>query len=183
MFAYCNNNPIINSDPTGMLLQKDAGGGYFGGYNGGGGGGLALADPASGHIVRPTTPTSIPLFIPYIPPTTTYDLELLRTEKFDIIASFAKKDKKNKGKNTPQKPNVKYPGDDPTRAPGDDYEWRGKPNEPIGGSKGAWVNKSTGEQWHPDLNHGFPKGPHWDYTDVFGYVWSVFKDGRIIIWK
>ena len=84
MFAYCNNNPIINSDPTGMLLQKDAGGGYFGGYNGGGGGGLALADPASGHIVRPATPTSIPLFIPYIPSTTTYDIDILRSETIAI---------------------------------------------------------------------------------------------------
>ena len=44
------------------------------------------------------------------------------------------------------------------------------------------VNKNTGEQWHPDLNHKPPKGPHWDYTDIWGFVWSVFEDGRIIIW-
>ena len=84
-------------------------------------------------------------------------------------------------KTEPSPPDVTYPGDDPSEAPDDDYEWRGKP--PTGGDKGAWVNNKTGEQWHPDLNHKPPKGPHWDYTDIFGEVWSVFKDGRIIIWK
>ena len=78
-------------------------------------------------------------------------------------------------------PDVEYPGDDPTVPPEENYEWRGK--LPKGGDKGAWVNKVTGEQWHPDLNHKLPKGPHWDYTDIFGTVWSVFKDGRVIIWK
>ncbi len=32
-----------------------------------------------------------------------------------------------------KKPDVKYPGDDPTRAPGEDYEWRGK--NPLVGIK------------------------------------------------
>lgn len=75
-------------------------------------------------------------------------------------------------------PDVKYPGDDGSIPPGDDYEWHGK--LPIGGDKGAWVNPITGEQWHPDLNHAPPKGPHWDYEDRNGNWWSVFKDGRII---
>ena len=171
----------MNIDSTGLLFERNGGGGFIGG-NSGGGGGLIYAGSAGGHIVRPTTPSNIPLIIPYIPPSTTYGIEILRAEKFDIMISLAKKNKKNKGKKEPQKPNVKYPGNDPTKAPGDDYEWRGNPNEPIGGSKGAWVSNSTGEQWHPDLNHGFPKGPHWDYTDMWGYVWSVFDDGRIIIW-
>ncbi|MBQ8341037.1 MAG: hypothetical protein IJY22_01505 [Clostridia bacterium] len=48
--------------------------------------------------------------------------------------------------------------------------------------KGSWVNKGTGEQWHPDLNHKPPKGPHWDYTDSFGNKWSVFPGGEIKIW-
>lgn len=97
--------------------------------------------------------------------------------------SFAKKNKKLKSKNQKtevQKPNVTYPGDDSSKSPGDDYEWHGK--EPVGGDKGAWINPNTGEQWHPDLDHPLPKGPHWDYTDIYGIVWSVFKDGRIILW-
>ena len=98
-----------------------------------------------------------------------------------VVPQVSDEDDEKKEKPEPEPPDVTYPGDDPTVAPGDDYEWRGK--EPVGGDKGAWVNKETGEQWHPDLNHKEPKGPHWDYTDVFGYVWSVFEDGRIIIWK
>ena len=81
-------------------------------------------------------------------------------------------------------PDIEYPGDDPTVPPGDDYEWHGK--EPVGGDKGAWVNDSTGEQLHPDLNHPMPKGPHWDYTRIIKgikEVWSLFKDGRITKWK
>ncbi len=176
MFVYCGNNPVANSDPFGLFFERTAGGG--------GGGGLAYAGPASGHIVRPTIPVSVPQIIPFIPPSLDFYIETLRAEKFDIMKtiSLSKKKNKSKGKNIPKKPNVKYPGNDPTKSPGDGYEWRGNPNEPIGGNKGAWVNNSTGEQWHPDLNHSYPKGPHWDYTDIFGYVWSVFEDGRIIIW-
>ena len=84
-------------------------------------------------------------------------------------------------KREPNTPDVTYPGDDTTQAPGDGFEWRGK--EPVGGDKGAWVNKDTREQWHPDFNHKPPKGPHWDYTDPAGNVWSVFRDGRILMWK
>lgn len=67
-----------------------------------------------------------------------------------------------------------YPGDDPTTPPDDDYKWKGKP--PEGGDKGAWVNDKTGEQWHPDLNHPLPKGPHWDYKDSSGTRWRIFPD-------
>ena len=78
-------------------------------------------------------------------------------------------------------PNVTYPGDDPTVPPGDNYSWHGK--YPISDGKGAWVNEKTGETWHPDLDHGYPKGPHWDYMDINEIVWSVFSDGRILIWR
>ena len=71
-------------------------------------------------------------------------------------------------------PDVDYPGDDPTKSPGEDYEWKGKP--PVGGDKGSWVNKNTGEQLHPDLNHKPPIGPHWDYKDIFKNWWRIFKD-------
>ena len=72
-------------------------------------------------------------------------------------------------------PNVKYPGNDSTKAPSDDYVWKGK--NPVGGDKGAWVNNKTGEQFHPDLNHKPPKGPHWDYKDIFGYWWDLYEYG------
>ena len=50
VFAYCLNNPVANSDPSGFMAYRDAGclaipfGGCFGvGYGGGGGGSLGVA--------------------------------------------------------------------------------------------------------------------------------------------
>ena len=85
-----------------------------------------------------------------------------------------------KGKETdPEPPDVTYPGDDPTKAPGDGYEWKGQ--EPVGGDKGSWVNPNTGEQFHPDLNHEPPIDPHYDYTDGTKpkIWWRVYRNGRI----
>lgn len=56
-----------------------------------------------------------------------------------------------------------WPGDDPTKSPGDGFEWRGK--LPVGGDKGAWYNPFTGDSLHPDLNHPQPIGPHWDWIN------------------
>ncbi len=83
MFAYCGNNPIINSDPTGMLFLREAGGGFFGG-SGGGGGGLAYMDPAVEHIAKLVVLVSIPIILPFIPPSTTYDIDILRAETMAI---------------------------------------------------------------------------------------------------
>ena len=105
-------------------------------------------------------------------------LTIVVVEDVAAAPALAKK-KRKKEPQTP--PDAKLPNDGPTVAPGEGYEWRGK--LPVGGDKGAWVNPTTGEQWHPDLNHPYPKGPHWDYTDIFGIVWSVFEDGRILIWE
>lgn len=76
-------------------------------------------------------------------------------------------------------PDVTYPGNDGSVSPGDDYEWKGK--EPAGCPEGAWKNPKTGEQWHPDLDHAPPVGPHWDYTNGKKpkRTWRVFPDGRI----
>ena len=65
---------------------------------------------------------------------------------------------------SPSRP--KYPGDDPTKSPGKGFEWRGR-GDPASGN-GSWYNPGTGESWHPDLNHGPPIGPHWDYTPSRG---------------
>ena len=74
--------------------------------------------------------------------------------------------------------NIKYPGNDPSKPPDKDFEWRGKTN-PNGG-KGNWYNPKTGEKWNPDLNHGDPIGPHWDYTDSYGNKYRVFPDGSLV---
>ena len=77
-------------------------------------------------------------------------------------------------------PDIPYPGDNPSKKPGDDYGWKGQ--QPEGGKKGTWANDKTGEQLHPDLDHPQPVGPHWDYTDGTKPKkwWRIFPDGKIL---
>ena len=72
--------------------------------------------------------------------------------------------------------NLKYPGNDPTKCNIPGFEWRGS-GSPVSGH-GNYVNMQTGEWLHPDLNHGPPIGPHWDYG-VRGSVqtFRIFPDG------
>ncbi|MCH9609385.1 MAG: hypothetical protein S4CHLAM45_05260 [Chlamydiales bacterium] len=52
-------------------------------------------------------------------------------------------------------------GNDPTKKPGEGFEWRGKGKQ--GSKEGSWYNPETGEQLYPDLSHPAPIKPHWDY--------------------
>ena len=66
-----------------------------------------------------------------------------------------------------------WPGDDPTKSPGDGFEWRG-PGE-VGSYYGDWYNKITGDALHPDLNHKPPKGPHWGWRKFGKFIMDLFK--------
>ncbi len=81
--------------------------------------------------------------------------------------------------NTTNTPNIKYPGNDPTKCTIPDFEWRGS-GTPASG-RGNFVNMKTGEWLHPDLNHGPPSGPHWDYG-VRGnpQTFRIFPNGDIL---
>ncbi len=69
-----------------------------------------------------------------------------------------------------------FPGWDPTQPPTPDAEWRGR--GPVGGPDGNWYDPTTGESYHPDLNHPDPIGPHWDWKDPStGQWWRVFPNG------
>jgi hypothetical protein len=72
---------------------------------------------------------------------------------------------------------VKYPGNDPTVSPGEGFEWRGNGTPDSG--QGNWYNPTTGEKFNPDLGHGAPIGPHWDYnfTGSGHDGWRIFPDG------
>jgi len=72
---------------------------------------------------------------------------------------------------------IKYPGNDPTKPPGEGYEWRGK--MPVGTGDGSWYNPKDKTKWSQDLSHSYPIGPHWDYRDEFRVWWRVFEDGRV----
>ena len=88
---------------------------------------------------------------------------------WDLWFAKEKKDTDKEGKTCP------VPTTDPSKPPGEGWEWRGKGMP--GSKEGNWVNPSTGE-WvhnHPDSkNHG----PHQDYQDPSRSRWRVYPDGR-----
>lgn len=85
MFAYCGNDPASNIDTSGTMFERNAGGG--------GGGGLAYAGPASGHIVRPTTPTATIPGIPFIPLTSANNYKSALSEKILIKQQIKAKER------------------------------------------------------------------------------------------
>jgi hypothetical protein len=68
-----------------------------------------------------------------------------------------------------------YPGDDPTKCPGEGWEWHGEGSPESG--RGSWYNEETDQSYHPDLTHSEPKGPHWDFIDSDGRRYRLFPDG------
>ena len=72
-----------------------------------------------------------------------------------------------------------FPGFDPAKSPGGNFEWRGRgvPGSP----EGSWFDPKTKEVWRPDLSHGLPIGPHWDWRPPDSIFWyRVFPNGSII---
>jgi RHS repeat-associated protein len=67
----------------------------------------------------------------------------------------------------------------PAEPPGPGWKWHGNSDAPEGSDEGAWVNPETGETLHPDLGHGEPIGPHYDYTAPDGSQYRIYPDGRI----
>ena len=51
----------------------------------------------------------------------------------------------------------------PTQCPGEGWTWEGAPGSQPGDPDGNWWNPKTGESLWGDIQHGPPKGPHWDY--------------------
>ena len=76
----------------------------------------------------------------------------------------------------PTYPVPEYPTH-PANPPYQGWTWHGK--EPVGGDKGAWVDPGNTESLHPDVDHGPPKGEHWDWTDPAEVPWLLFPDGRV----
>ena len=72
----------------------------------------------------------------------------------------------------PAQPNF----DDPAQPPGAGWEWRG--NGEVGTEEGAWYNPETEESLHPDLDHGDPYPPHYDWIGPDG-KYRVYPDGRV----
>ena len=75
--------------------------------------------------------------------------------------------------------NIRYPGNNPARCDIPGFEWRG--SGPPSTGQGNFVNAQTGEWLHPDLSHGPPIGPHWDYG-IRGnsQTFRIFPDNTIL---
>ena len=90
-----------------------------------------------------------------------------------------KKNNEGAGKSE-EAPEVKYPGNDPAKNPGKDWQWKGKGEQ--GSGQGNYTNPKSGESLHPDLGHsteGRGIGPHWDYKSPEGKWYRIFPDGTI----
>jgi len=74
----------------------------------------------------------------------------------------------------PTKPVPPIPAD-PTQPPAPGWTWQGP--DPPGGARGGWVSPDGTESLHPDPNHPFPEGPHWDWNDPDGNQWRIPPDG------
>ncbi|MBI5273713.1 MAG: hypothetical protein HY860_01515, partial [Chlamydiales bacterium] len=65
-------------------------------------------------------------------------------------------------------------GEDPSKCPGEGFEWKEKGSPSSG--KGAWFNKRKEQFLHPDFNHPGDVKPHWDYNGPEGEA-QLFLDG------
>ena len=168
MFAYCENNPVNYYDPTGknsevlnpswtdsiwfaLLALID--------------GPLPIGDILCGVIGVLIVATVLKAAQNETPEKTTDKPE-------DPPSSL---NEQGNDSSSEQKPDIKYPGNDPTVAP-DGYEWRGK--GPQGSKEGSYYNPETDTSLHPDLNHPDSIGPHWDYNGPEG-EFRIFPDGSI----
>ena len=164
MFVYCNNNPVNYVDRQGANPYTVATWTNTMWW-------LCLVDTL--------LPVGDIIYVAGILVLGIYALSAANDVELPSISPGGDGNNKN-GKKTnpePEKPDVVYPGDDPTKAP-DGYEWRGKGTQ--GSKAGNYYNPNKGTSLHPDLNHPDPIGPHWDYYDATGKWWRIFPDNRIV---
>ena len=167
MFAYCNNNPLNFVDPYGHDAEAL---------------GWWISTMPWLCAVDGPIPVGDIIYFAGIAVLGIYALATLESSSTTFpVEAFNEPTLALDGDDEakPEPPDVSYPGDDPAVPPADGFEWRGQ--EPVGSDKGSWVNPQTGEQYHPDLNHGDPVGPHYDYTNGAKprTWWRLFPDGRM----
>ena len=201
MFAYCNNNPVISKDPSGhVCVNLEFWMECTGGCNVGGGSMMGAGMTAVGAVAIAGAAGGGRSIIDYACNAAKEGFTALANAAFGGSSSSkannkaqsaavstpasppdpnGNKGKKNRNGNESKsqeipRPNVKYPGNDPTQSPGENYEWRGP--DPQGGKRGGYVNIDGSDSWHPDLDHPDGIGPHWDYNDPLGYKWRIYPD-------
>ena len=172
MFAYCENNPVNYYDPTGenaRVLQPEWI--YTVGIAL-----LALIDSGT-PILEIVVVLGVTCFAVASVSSLINGAQNKAPEKSNEKTkdSPSSETESKNDSSSEQKPEIKYPGDDPTVAP-DGHEWRGKGSQ--GSKEGSYYNPKTDTSLHPDLHHPDPIGPHWDYNGPEG-EFRIFPDGSI----
>ena len=190
-YLYANANPVMNSDPSGYFTLEDVEIGTAGetilnvAYQMANQSAMRIGMAILASVI---TIADVALFTYII---TEYLLDNINNiasgattsaEGNDEIRDKTDKEKEGESDDTDgddeSTDSPDYPGDNPNKAPGDDWEWKGKgsPDE----EKGNWTTPNTGESLHPDLKHPEPYGPRWDYKSPDGKWYRIFPDGTII---
>ena len=159
LYAYCANNPVMYSDISGnfafLLL------------------GIVITMTCTQILELAAIAVAVTALIWWI------DSGSEKTINF-INDTILKSDENDT--NLPSLPEG-WDFDDPTKSPGEEWEWRGSTDEPVpdeyGKYHGNWVNKDTQDWLHPDLNHPLPEVPHWDYGKHNGPSWRVDRNGNM----
>jgi RHS repeat-associated protein len=154
LYEYCLHNPLFYQDPDGRFALAIPI--------------LQIAWGAGGAI-------SCPLWGPAA-------LITVGVAATAYATSHAYKAYKQSHEETEKEPpyNGKDLGLDPTKCPGEGFEWRGK-SDPKSG-KGSWHNPNKQEGLHPDFNHPGNIKPHWDYEGPNGEKARIYIDGTFE-WK
>ena len=190
-YLYADANPVMNSDPSGYFTLEDVEIGTAGetilnvAYQMANQSAMRIGMAILASVI---TIADVALFTYII---TEYLLDNINNiasgattsaEGNDEIRDKTDKEKEGESDDTDgddeSTDSPDYPGDNPNKAPGDDWEWKGKgsPDE----EKGNWTNPNTGKSLHPDLKHPEPYGPHWDYKSPDDKWYRIFPDGTII---
>ena len=164
MFAYCGNNPINYYDPTGENAIAIKSGWLLI---------LALLDSATPILEIIFVVGVVSLAVGAVLNAAQNKTPETSKDKPQDPPSSTPESENNSS--SEQKPEIEYPGDDPTVAP-DGYEWRGKGTQ--GSKEGSYYNPKSDTSLHPDLQHPNPIGPHWDYNGPGG-DFRIFPDGSI----
>lgn len=153
LYSFLKNNPFVYVDPDGrfLVIAIPVLVGSFGA------GGVAVALPSAAAIGTALTASAIGTALAYA----SYKIykAIDADQSNSIYNEQTTTEEEVKEKEPPYKGDVL--GDDPTKCPGEGFEWKGKGSPESG--LGSWFNESTIESLHPDLNHPAPKKPHWDY--------------------
>lgn len=169
-YNYVGGDPVNTSDPAGMETDTAVIHG-----NGNGGSGTGFPDSPGGPYfpwrTTPLTPDELTNLRNAIPAPTdgTPPPEIVVTGRIRLaqeIIPFLPEELMPFLLDEP--PVVEDPVPwytDPTRAPGPEWVWRGRPGSLPGDKNGNWYNPKTGDSLHPDFDHPPGIDPHWDYKN------------------